>query len=212
MVRAAFISPCNGMRKCAARLLKNRRNARQMAGMDDRMLADIGLTRSDLRDAYAQPLWRDPTDVLAGRARDKRDQSPRPCVDGLPINAPSIAPDTPLDPTKASAVVLALPLTTSAGPAQPAVDPHWRVSPRTKRIKRPPGLPGGRCQPDMIERLVECLLGQSAAVFHHADRHSESPDGRDHPPVDQPVAIHLRRCDEEIRSKPAEDAFRRLSA
>ena len=45
---------------------------RMLAGMDDRMLADIGLTRSDLRDAYAEPLWRDPTDVLAGRARDKR--------------------------------------------------------------------------------------------------------------------------------------------
>jgi uncharacterized protein YjiS (DUF1127 family) len=79
------------MRKLA-RLLKHRRNARLLAGMDDRMLADIGLTRSDLRDAYAQPLWRDPTDVLAGRARDKRINRGRR-VDALPVDAPSIAPD-----------------------------------------------------------------------------------------------------------------------
>jgi hypothetical protein len=36
------------------------------------MLADIGLTRSDLRDAYAEPLWHDPTDVLARRAAERR--------------------------------------------------------------------------------------------------------------------------------------------
>jgi uncharacterized protein YjiS (DUF1127 family) len=91
IVRAAFAIVLNGMRKFA-RLLKNRRNARMLAGMDDRMLADIGLSRSDLRDAYAQPLWRDPTDVLAGRARDKRIHR-RGRVDALPVNSPSIAPD-----------------------------------------------------------------------------------------------------------------------
>lgn len=91
MVRIAFAIALNGMRKLA-RLLKHRRNARMLAGMDDRMLADIGLSRSDLRDAYAQPLWRDPTDVLAGRARDKRINR-RGCVDVLPVEAPSIAPD-----------------------------------------------------------------------------------------------------------------------
>jgi uncharacterized protein YjiS (DUF1127 family) len=90
VVRAAFAIVLNGMRKFA-RLLKNRRNARMLAGMDDRMLADIGLSRSDLRDAYAQPLWRDPTDVLAGRARDKRVHR-HGRVDGLPVGSPSIAP------------------------------------------------------------------------------------------------------------------------
>lgn len=93
MVRVAFAIALNGMRKLA-RLLKHRRNARMLAGMDDRMLADIGLSRSDLRDAYAQPLWRDPTDVLAGRARDKR-LNRRGRVDVLPVEAPSIAPDAP---------------------------------------------------------------------------------------------------------------------
>jgi hypothetical protein len=63
--------------------------------MDDRMLGDIGLSRSDLRDAYAQPLWRDPTDVLAGRARDKR-LNRRGRVDVLPVEAPPIAPAEPI--------------------------------------------------------------------------------------------------------------------
>jgi uncharacterized protein YjiS (DUF1127 family) len=94
LVRAAFAIALNAMRKFA-RLLKNRRNARMLAGMDDRMLADIGLTRSDLRDAYAQPLWRDPTDVLAGRARDKRIHR-RGRIDGGPVSSPSIAPDASL--------------------------------------------------------------------------------------------------------------------
>jgi uncharacterized protein YjiS (DUF1127 family) len=52
--------------------LKNRRDAGRLAGLDDRMLADIGLTRSDLRDAYAEPLWHDPTDILARRAAERR--------------------------------------------------------------------------------------------------------------------------------------------
>ena len=54
------------------RSLKNRRAASSLAGLDDHMLADIGLTRSDLRDAYSEPLWHDPTDVLAGRAAERR--------------------------------------------------------------------------------------------------------------------------------------------
>jgi uncharacterized protein YjiS (DUF1127 family) len=52
--------------------LKNRQDAAMLASMDDRMLSDIGLTRSDLRDAYAEPLWRDPTSILAIRARERR--------------------------------------------------------------------------------------------------------------------------------------------
>src|SRR5262245_14351840 len=54
------------------RALKNRRAATSLAGLDDHMLADIGITRSDLRDAYAEPLWHDPTDILAGRAAERR--------------------------------------------------------------------------------------------------------------------------------------------
>ena len=55
-----------------ARAAKNRHAARMLAKLDDRMLADIGLTRSDLRDAYAGSPWQDPTDLLARRAAERR--------------------------------------------------------------------------------------------------------------------------------------------
>lgn len=91
LVRFVLAVVLNGMRKFA-RALKNRRQAGMLAGMDDRMLADIGLNRSDLRDAYAQPLWRDPTDTLATRAHEKRvNRGAR--AEGSRVNAPSIAPD-----------------------------------------------------------------------------------------------------------------------
>jgi uncharacterized protein YjiS (DUF1127 family) len=43
-----------------------------LAGMDGRELADIGLTRSDLRDVSALALDHDPTALLARRARERR--------------------------------------------------------------------------------------------------------------------------------------------
>jgi uncharacterized protein YjiS (DUF1127 family) len=48
--------------------IKHRRELAHLSDLDDRMLADIGLTRTDLRDAYAEPLWQDPTSMLARRA------------------------------------------------------------------------------------------------------------------------------------------------
>jgi uncharacterized protein YjiS (DUF1127 family) len=54
------------------RAVRNRHAAAGLAGLDDHMLADIGLTRSDLRDAYSEPLWHDPTDLLASRAAERR--------------------------------------------------------------------------------------------------------------------------------------------
>ena len=44
----------------------------RLATLDDRMLADIGLNRTDLRDAFAELLWRDPSDMLARRAAERR--------------------------------------------------------------------------------------------------------------------------------------------
>ena len=52
--------------------LRNRQAARVLARFDDRMLADIGLSRADLRDAYAQPAWDDPTNLLRARALERR--------------------------------------------------------------------------------------------------------------------------------------------
>lgn len=44
---------------------------RQLAGMSDRELADIRLTRQDLRDASALALDDDPTRVFAMRVRER---------------------------------------------------------------------------------------------------------------------------------------------
>lgn len=77
------------------RALKHRRDAMMLANFDDRALADIGLTRSDLRDAYSEPLWSDPTSMLAERAGERHAYRRR--LDfGLtagPLSAPSLVPD-----------------------------------------------------------------------------------------------------------------------
>ncbi|HSI41842.1 MAG TPA: DUF1127 domain-containing protein [Xanthobacteraceae bacterium] len=52
--------------------LSRRRILADLGEFDDRMLRDIGLTRSDLRDAASGPLWQDPTSVLVVRAVEKR--------------------------------------------------------------------------------------------------------------------------------------------
>jgi uncharacterized protein YjiS (DUF1127 family) len=77
-------------------LLKSRRDANVLSGLDDRMLADIGLTRNDLYDAYSEPMWRDPTAVLVNRATERRVHRRR--SPGLPesvLAAPSIVPSIP---------------------------------------------------------------------------------------------------------------------
>jgi uncharacterized protein YjiS (DUF1127 family) len=52
--------------------VKHRRELSRLADRDDRMLADIGLTRSDLHAARSEPLWRDPTNVLQRSVSRKR--------------------------------------------------------------------------------------------------------------------------------------------
>jgi uncharacterized protein YjiS (DUF1127 family) len=54
------------------RSIEHRRAAQALVRFDDRMLADIGLTRADLRDAYAVSLWTDPTSLLRARALERR--------------------------------------------------------------------------------------------------------------------------------------------
>jgi len=54
------------------RARKHRRQAKLLAGFDNRMLADIGITRSDVRDAFSEPFWDDPTSLLRERALERR--------------------------------------------------------------------------------------------------------------------------------------------
>lgn len=78
------------------RAYRHRRDMAMLASFDDRMLRDIGLTRGDLRDAAAEPLWRDPTAVLVTRADERRfhGRGRRARRNGNePTEAPSLAPD-----------------------------------------------------------------------------------------------------------------------
>ncbi len=58
--------------KAIARARRNRRDAVMLAGVDRRMLADIGITRADVRDAFSEPFWEDPTALLRERALERR--------------------------------------------------------------------------------------------------------------------------------------------
>jgi uncharacterized protein YjiS (DUF1127 family) len=60
------------------RALRHRRDAHVLAGLDRHMLADIGITRSDVRDAFSAPLWEDPTALLRERALERRLNRPAP--------------------------------------------------------------------------------------------------------------------------------------
>ncbi len=57
------------------KLLRTRRHwheASTLASLDRRMLADLGITRADLRDAFSEPFWEDPTALLRERAIERR--------------------------------------------------------------------------------------------------------------------------------------------
>jgi uncharacterized protein YjiS (DUF1127 family) len=77
-----------------AQIVKNRRDAVILSSLDDRMLADIGLTRGDVRDAYSEPVWRDPTAILVSRVHERRINRRRKALGlaGKTYDAPSIVP------------------------------------------------------------------------------------------------------------------------
>ena len=66
-IRRAVVGMAQGVWRLGV-AITHRRDLARLAGADDRMLADIGLKRSDLRDARSEPLWKDPTKLLARRA------------------------------------------------------------------------------------------------------------------------------------------------
>ena len=70
----------------------NRAQATVLARLDDRMLADIGLSRSDVRDAFAEPLWQDPTALLRTRALERRLSRHQISLGLQRLPAPSLAP------------------------------------------------------------------------------------------------------------------------
>ena len=57
---SAFISTLLGL----ARAARNRRQIAVLSQVDDYLLRDIGLQRTDVRTALAQPLHRDPSHML----------------------------------------------------------------------------------------------------------------------------------------------------
>jgi uncharacterized protein YjiS (DUF1127 family) len=71
----AFHSLWAGASRAAAwpfRVAAARATLRALGQMDGRELADIGLSRCDLGDASALPLDRDPSELLAARARERQ--------------------------------------------------------------------------------------------------------------------------------------------
>ena len=50
-------------------IVGSRKELARLADLDDRMLADIGLTRSDLHVARFAPFWQDPTSILKRRVK-----------------------------------------------------------------------------------------------------------------------------------------------
>jgi uncharacterized protein YjiS (DUF1127 family) len=71
-VFAAVLAFATRWLKALAQTVKHRREARMLAGLDRHMLADIGITRADVRDAFSEPFWEDPTALLRERAIERR--------------------------------------------------------------------------------------------------------------------------------------------
>jgi uncharacterized protein YjiS (DUF1127 family) len=59
------------------RIAENRRVLGALAELDDRGLADIGLSRQDLRDVTALPVGADASIALAERAREREENALR---------------------------------------------------------------------------------------------------------------------------------------
>ncbi len=56
---------------------RNRRAARMLSGLDQHMLADLGINRADLNDAFSGPFWEDPTTLLHERVQERRINRPQ---------------------------------------------------------------------------------------------------------------------------------------
>ncbi len=68
----SLLSDLTGWFGRLARARRHRGQAAALAQIDRRMLADLGISRSDLRDAFSEPFWEDPTALLRERALERR--------------------------------------------------------------------------------------------------------------------------------------------
>lgn len=71
---SAIAAAAKGLRAVEAvgRAIERRQVMAEIAHLDDHMLRDIGVTRADVRDAVAAPLFADPTQLLVVRAGERR--------------------------------------------------------------------------------------------------------------------------------------------
>jgi uncharacterized protein YjiS (DUF1127 family) len=69
---ASVVALVTAWLKELVRARRHRREANVLARLDRRMLADIGVTRADVRDAFSEPFWDDPTALLRERALERR--------------------------------------------------------------------------------------------------------------------------------------------
>ena len=67
-----WLSDLTGWLGGIARARRHRKQAAALAQLDRRMLADVGISRADLRDAFSEPFWEDPTALLRERALERR--------------------------------------------------------------------------------------------------------------------------------------------
>jgi uncharacterized protein YjiS (DUF1127 family) len=68
----AAAAPVMARLRRLATAFRHRHDAAVLMGLDDRMLADIGLTRREVRQAFDEPVWRDPTELLVDRVAGRR--------------------------------------------------------------------------------------------------------------------------------------------
>ena len=69
---ASLLALVTSWLRSLARARRHRSEAKALAGLDRRMLADIGITRCDVSDAFSEPFWEDPTALLRERAIERR--------------------------------------------------------------------------------------------------------------------------------------------
>ena len=67
-----WLSDLTGWLARIALARRHRKQAAALAQFDRRMLADLGITRADLCDAFSEPFWEDPTALLRERALERR--------------------------------------------------------------------------------------------------------------------------------------------